>query len=190
MMEGRGIGSVHGEAKAVADHGADQGAFDVANRESHADHAPSADRSYQSRRGEGGKRGSFLMVAFALAGILAFCAASWRQNLALVIFLASALLWLVPLHPRWWRRRVADETGEEEHPARRSAADIAVVLACWVLATWALWQHRMLPLVVCAAAGVLVLIDVASRPAAPLPLCIPERTRRRPIIDPDPQLQR
>jgi hypothetical protein len=130
------------------------------------------------------------MVALATVGVPAFCAATWRQNLALAIFAATVLLWMVPLHPRWWRRRAAEETGEEKHPARRSAADIALVLGCWMLATWALWQHRMLPLVVCVAAGVLVLIDVASRPATPLPLCMPERTRRRPVIDADPQLQR
>lgn len=188
-MEGAGIRSVNGEAEAVADHGADEGTFDVTNGKHHGGNPPRADRPYQSRQEEGGKRESMTAAALAAVMVPAFCAATWQQSVALTILSAGALLWLVPVDPRWWARRISDEAGEEPSPAARSAADIGLILGCWALATWALWQHRVLPLIVCAAAAVLVMLDVISRPAAPAPLCIPERTRRRPIVDPDPQLQ-
>jgi hypothetical protein len=126
------------------------------------------------------------MTPVVLAAVLvpAFCAATWRHGMTLAILAASVLMWLLPIEPRWWSR----SDGEETSPARRSAADIALLSGCWLLATWALWQHRVLPLVVCAVAGVLVMIDVASRPAAPPPVCVPERTPRRRVLRTDPDL--
>lgn len=183
-MERSGIRAVDGKAEAVADHRADQGTFDVANGKRHGGPAPNADRPYQSRQEEGGKRASMTAAALAVALATVFCAAAWHRSTTLAILSAAALLWSVPLHPRWWPR----PTSDEESPAARSAADIALVAGCWILATWALWQHRMLPLAVCAVAGVLVLFDVASRPQAPPPLCVPERTPRRRLLGTDPEL--
>jgi hypothetical protein len=128
-------------------------------------------------------------AAFSTLMVPAFCVATWHQSVTLALFTASVLLWLVPIHPRWWARQTGEESREEASPASRSAADITLILGCWLLASWGLWQHRILPLVVCAVAAVLVLIDVASRPASPPPLCVPERSRRRRGLDAGPQLQ-
>jgi hypothetical protein len=183
-MERPGIPSVDGEAEALAHHGTDQSTFQVANGKRHQDSVPSADRPYQSRRREGGKRGSVMLTVVATTVVVpAFCLATWHQSAALAILAASVLLWLVPLQPRWWARRTEKDAREKASPARRSAADISLVLGCWLLATWALWQHRLLPLAVCAVAGALVLADILSRPAAPPPLCTPERTPRRRLPD-------
>ena len=150
---------------------------------------PSTDRPYQSRQQESGKRAAVTPAALATIIVPAFCSATWHRSAALAILSASVLLWLVPIHPRWWARRTGEESAEDASPARRSAADIALITGCWLLATWALWQHRVLPLVVCAVAAALVLLDVVSRPVAPPPLCIPERTRRRRVCDAGPELQ-
>jgi len=125
-----------------------------------------------------------MSAALAVFLIPAFCAAAWHRSATLAILAASLLLWLLPLDPRWWPR----EEHEEASPAARSAADIALVAGCWILATWALWQHRMLPLAVCIGAAALVLYDVASRPEAPPPRCVPERTPRRRASRADSQL--
>jgi hypothetical protein len=146
--------------------------------------APGTGRSYQSRQEEGGKRASMTAAAFAAVVAPVFCAATWHRSPTLALLSAGMLLWSVPIHPRWWPRK----TSEEASPAARSAADIALVSCCWVLATWALWQHRILPLAVCAVAGALVLVDVASRPQAPPPVCVPERTPRRRLLGADPEL--
>lgn len=175
MVKRAGIRAVEREAEAVADHGADQGAFDVANGKRHAEPGLSADRPYQSRQAQSGKRGGLIFGALAVFLAPAFCAAAWQRSATLAILTASSLLWLVPVNPRWWPRQEHEETS----PAARSASDLALVAGCWILATWALWQHRMLPLAVCAGAAALVLYDVASRPEAPPPRCVPERTRRR-----------
>jgi len=116
-----------------------------------------------------------MSVALTLLLVPAFCTAAWHRSATLAILAAGSLLWLVPVDPRWWPRR----GHEEASPAARSASDLALVAGCWILATWALWQHRMLPLAVCVGAAALVLYDVASRPEAPPPRCVPERTPRR-----------
>lgn len=183
-MERSGIRTVDGETEAVADHRADQGTFDVAYGKRHGGPAPSADRPYQSRQEEGGKRAGMIAAAFAAVLTPVFCAATWHRSPTIAILSAGALLWSVPIQPRWWPR----QKSEEESPAARSAADIALVAGCWILATWALWQHRILPLAVCAVAGALVLVDVVSRPQAPPPLCVPERTPRRRLLGTDPEL--
>ena len=183
-MERSGIRAVDGKAEAVADHRADQGTFDVTYGKRHGEPAPSADRPYQSRQEEGGKRASVTTAAFAVVLAPVFGAATWHRSTTVAILSAAALLWSVPIHPRWWPR----QTTEEESPAARSAADLALVAGCWILATWALWQHRVLPLAVCAVAGALVLFDVASRPQAPPPPCVPERTPRRRLLGTDPEL--
>ena len=188
-MERSGIRTVDGKAEAVADHRADQGTFDVANGKRHAEPAPGTGRSYQSRQEEGGKRASLTAAAVAAVVAPVFCTATWHRSPTLTILSAGALLWSLPIHPRWWPRRAGDEADAEPNPARRSAADLALVTGCWLLATWALWQHRVLPLAICAVAGALTLFDIAARPDAPPPLCIPERTRRRPMLDAGPELQ-
>jgi hypothetical protein len=125
-----------------------------------------------------------MSAAFATLLASVFCASAWHHATTLALLSASALLWLVPIHPRWWPRH----EGEIASPAARSAADIALLIGCWGLSTWALWQHRMLPLAVCATACALVLFDVASRPEAPPPLCTPERSPRRRALRTDREL--
>lgn len=126
------------------------------------------------------------MTIAAGAAVLApaFCVAVWHHATTLAILSAGALLWLVPIQPRWWPRAEI----EKASPAVRSAADIALLIGCWGLSTWALWQHRLLPLAVCTVACALVLVDVASRPEAPPPRCVPERTRRRRVLRMDPEV--
>jgi hypothetical protein len=41
--------------------------------------------------------------------------------------------------------------------------DSPFLVACWLLSTWALWQHRLLPLAVCVAALTLALLDARER---------------------------
>ena len=150
--------TIHGEAEAVARHRAHEGTFDPVNRQRHDRPGAQARAPYQSRQVAVGKRDLATRGAWAVALGACFAAAAWARTTALVILLAAPMLWLLPFDLRWW------PNGEDEAQSRRRVAgDLALAMTTWAAATWALWNHRLLPLAVCTLAGLLVLLDSAGR---------------------------
>jgi hypothetical protein len=94
---------------------------------------------YQSRETPAGKRPHAMPRSSSLLILAAFTASVWANNWGLSFVLAAVLLWRIPLH------------------ARRPGP--VFLVACSALSTWALWQHRLLPLTVCLAALALAYLD-------------------------------
>lgn len=69
-------------------------------------------------------------------------------------------MWRLPLRPL----ASPHSTDRAESDLVRSIPlDLPFLIGCWALATWALWQHRLLPLAVCVGAAVLALLDARER---------------------------
>jgi len=129
---------------------------------------------YQSREIPAGKPGlGELTIArgssFALLG--AFTLAAWANHWPLLFLTAAALMWRLPLRPLEPRPPQAATPLQQatkaalalpERPAT-IRLDSPFLVACWLLSTWALWQHRLLPLAVCIAALTLALLDARER---------------------------
>jgi hypothetical protein len=94
---------------------------------------------YQSRETPAGKRPLELPRSSSLLVLAAFTASAWANNWGLSFVLAAVLLWRIPLHTR--------------------RPGLVFLIACSALTTWALWQHRLLPLAVCLAALALAYLD-------------------------------
>jgi hypothetical protein len=104
-----------------------------------------------------GKRGRTSDAAVSFLLLVAYSVAAWSRQPALLIFFTAPLLWRVPFERRWFHgRHWPPHVG-------RADADLPLLAASWSLATWALWQHRLLPLLVCAAAVGLLLAERSAR---------------------------
>ena len=120
--------------------------------------AARGDARYQSRDTPGGKQGIRPPRATSIALAAVFVAAAWLNSWPLLFAAATGLLWRLPARPL---APVAALALPRERVTIR--LDLPFLLACWALATWALWQHRLLPLAVCTAALLLALFDVRER---------------------------
>lgn len=126
---------------------------------------------YQSRDIPAGKPALALARGSSFALLGAFALAAWANHWPLLFPTAAALMWRLPLRP-------LDPAPPEAMPPPPRATTAALALperpatirldspflvACWLLSTWALWQHRLLPLAVCVAALTLALLDARER---------------------------
>ena len=84
--------------------------------------------------------------------------AAWTNSWPLLFLTTTALMWRLPVRPLATPPALA-------LPRERVTIrlDLPFLIACWALATWALWQQRLLPLAVCAGALLLALIDAEQQ---------------------------
>jgi hypothetical protein len=122
---------------------------------------------YQSREfpaGKPGLAGPTLARGSSFALLGAFAVAAWANHWPLLFLTAAALMWRLPLRPL--EPRPPEGTNAALALPERPATirlDSPFLVACWLLSTWALWQHRLLPLAVCIAALTLALLDARER---------------------------
>jgi hypothetical protein len=112
---------------------------------------------YQSRDILVGKPGFALARGSSFALLGAFAIAAWANHWPLLFMTAAALMWRLPLRPLAPRALALPEEPATIRP------DSPFLVACWLLSTWALWQHRLLPLAVCVGALTLALLDALER---------------------------
>jgi hypothetical protein len=117
-----------------------------------------ADDRYQSRESPAGKPSFRLPRLSSIAYASGFCVAAWANSWPLLFVTATALMWRLPARPLAAPPALA-------LPRERVTIrlDLPFLIACWALATWALWQHRLLPLAVCAGALLLALVDAEQQ---------------------------
>ena len=102
---------------------------------------------YPSHDNPAGKRPLARPRSASLLIVAAFIASAWANNWGLSFLLAAALMWRIPLHSR--------------------RPGLVFLIACSTLATWALWQHRLLPLAVCLAALGFAYLDARAHEGVP-----------------------
>jgi hypothetical protein len=124
---------------------------------------------YQSREFPAGKPSLALARGSSFALLGAFAVAAWANHWPLSLLTAAALMWRLPFRPLEPQPLPATEEVARppalalpERPAT-IRLDSPFLVACWLLSTWALWQHRLLPLAVCIAALALALLDARER---------------------------
>ena len=123
------------------------------------------DGGYLSRESAAGKRPFTLPRTSSILFLTAFSAAAWANNWPLSLLATVALMWRLPFRPLTSPRSEAARAASARAAAGSmlAARDLPFVVPCFVLATWALWQHRLLPLAVCVAAIVLAILDAHAR---------------------------
>ncbi len=129
------------------------------------------DDRYQSRETPVGKPYLAVPRASSLALTFAFSVAAWANSWPLLLLTTTALMWRLPFRPLHAVYPIEPVYGAPALELSRERVtirlDLPYLIACWALATWALWQHRLLPLAVCVGALLLALVDAEqrSRPA-------------------------
>ncbi len=117
---------------------------------------------YQSRDIPVGKPGFALARKSSFALLGAFAIAAWANHWPLLFSTAAALMWRLPLRPLAPQAKQATQAPPTLALPDKPATirlDSPFLVACWLLSTWALWQHRLLPLAVCVGALTLALLD-------------------------------